>query len=114
MKTISRLVVVLALVLVSRSGFSEDAVAPTYNSIAASIFQPECNKCHSGAKPAAKLDLTNYQALVSSAFIKSGDPENSILYQQVESGKMPLHGTPLSSDQVEAIYTWIQNSLPQS
>jgi mono/diheme cytochrome c family protein len=97
------------------------------------IFTSRCVTCHkSGGSgyAATGLDLSTgnaYLNLLGSGTgkassevpatlrVKSGDADNSFLYQKINlavpasGGRMPLDGTVLSSEQIAIIKTWIQN-----
>jgi len=101
----------------NQSGVQEGGTPPaltgTYASIDANIFQPLCYRCHTGTNPAGGDDFSNYPSLLTSYDIVSGNPEQSQLYIDVKNGVMPKGGPALSAVQVQAIYDWIKNGLPQ-
>ena len=101
------------LALQAQEESQDPALAPTYTSLSANIFQPDCIKCHGGPKPAAGIDLSDYQMLIKSSCVVAGNPAKSQLYVVVQNGKMPKGGTPLSAQQVQAISDWITNGMPQ-
>jgi hypothetical protein len=73
--------------LASTVGYIED-VQP--------IFDRTCNSCHSAVVKNAGLQVTEYAPLLNGStqgeVIAPGDPENSMLWQQLSAGKMPLVG----------------------
>lgn len=40
--------------------------------------------------------------------VEPGDPENSLLYQMVYTGRMPMGGMRLAKPDMQVIYDWIQ------
>jgi hypothetical protein len=90
-------------------------LGPTYDSLNVNIFQGKCYSCHTGAKPAANDDLSNYNTLIKSKDIVLGDPDDSKFCKVVRAGKMPKdHPNTLSSAEVNAICTWIKDKCPKS
>ena len=82
------------------------------------IFDNSCMPCHQGNNPSGGLDLSSYENVMaggnSGAVVISGDYENSILWQEVESGSMPNNtangplGIPdLTSEEIALIENWI-------
>ncbi|NBT57813.1 hypothetical protein EBT16_03415 [bacterium] len=66
------------------------------------IFIPKCSECH-------QSDIADYDFLIQNELVVPGSPSSSILYEKVRTGEMPQNGPPLSSEEVTAIYLWIQN-----
>ncbi len=83
----------------------------TYSWIQKNIFAPQCLACHNGTVSSSTASGSNSFDTYADAvqFLIPGDPENSILYQQVSTGQMPQSGPALSAAETQAIYTWIQN-----
>lgn len=52
--------------------------------------------------------MGNYGYLMNRNYIVPGSAESSLLYQLVSTGEMPKNGQALRSDEVSAIYEWIQ------
>ena len=74
------------------------------------IFDANCTPCHI-TSTRNNLSLSNYTNIMSGnstngPVIVSGDHANSLLWQKVNSGSMPLSGQ-LTSDQINLIATWI-------
>lgn len=68
--------------------------------------------CHNPADHAADLVLNNYQNIMSFGEVRPGRPDNSKLYEVLITSdpddRMPPSGrTPLTSNQINTIYTWI-------
>ena len=76
----------------------------------APILARRCLDCHSGADPKGKLDLSRRPSAMaggeSGRAIVAGKPEESLLWEQVESGEMPPK-SPLSGEEKAALRDWI-------
>ena len=133
------LVVILLMVFLSGcgagSGDGDDddggggELQPTLQSIQTNIFSPICAQagCHVGASAQQGLMLdsvdNSFQDLVGIAStevpsllrVDPGNPDNSYLVHKIEGrstivgAQMPLNQPALSSAQIDAIRTWIQN-----
>jgi len=89
------------------------------------IFGPKCIQCHSGAFAPHEIDLTLYENLWKTSghhgilkhgkkkLIVKGKPEKSIIYLEVESGRMPLIGERLSDEDITLLYDWIFAGAPE-
>ena len=75
------------------------------------IFNANCIDCHGGNFPSGGLNLTTYENLFdggnSGAVIIPGDHLNSILWQRIENGDMPMEGDPLNQENIDLISAWI-------
>ena len=88
----------------------EQAVAP--------LFAKRCAKCHSGQKPAARLRVDDYAALVEGGMsgpgIVPGKPDESFVCQRIglplsHDDRMPPEGEPpISSDEVALVRFWVE------
>ncbi len=80
------------------------------------IFQRSCSSCHSAVVKNQGLQVTAYDALMagsnSGAVVVAGDAANSSLWEQVDSGKMPLLGE-LSASEKALIHDWIDAGAPE-
>ncbi|MEZ4870483.1 MAG: c-type cytochrome domain-containing protein [Caldilineaceae bacterium] len=80
------------------------------------IFQRACIACHSGVVQQLGLQVTAYGPLMQGssrgAVVIPGDPEASVLWQMVGSGKMPLIGE-LSPEDKALIRRWIALGAPE-
>lgn len=80
------------------------------------IFQRSCNSCHSAVVKNQGLQVTTYEALMAGsnqgAVVVAGDADSSILWQQIDSGKMPLIGE-LPPDEKALIHDWINAGAPE-
>jgi len=77
----------------------------SYSELNEKIFQNRCIDCHDSDE----VNFTSYDLLMAGGSVVRGNPENSLLYQQIVSGKMPKKSTPLSKNEVQAIYNWIKS-----
>ena len=80
------------------------------------IFEASCVKCHAGSSPQAGLDVRTRAGLLkggsSGPVIVPGAPENSLLYEYIDSGKMPMGGPKLTEKESALIRLWIQQWPP--
>ena len=95
---------------------SPGTLQPTWQSLYTNIFQVRCITCHSGSKPPAGIDFTNQAWIINPAnnVVIPGNPTQSRLYEAVTGTgtgitQMPPSGSLLTSAQISAIKTWIQN-----
>src|SRR4051794_9518684 len=69
------------------------APRPDFDRTVAPLLVQRCLDCHSGPKPKGGLDLSRRQAALAGGdrgpAIVPGKLEDSLLWQQVERGKMP-------------------------
>lgn len=81
---------------------------PSFAYIQQNILKPNCDACHSAALRTAGVDVDSYQGLMASNVVVANDPMNSWLYIETSRGSMPLGGPVLSQDDINDIYTWIE------
>ena len=74
----------------------------SYASDVQPYFNAECTSCHSGSNPPAGVNLTSYAEVIASSVVAPGDPDASVLVQQLEGG----HRNQLQAD-IDMIRTWI-------
>ena len=101
-------------------------IQPTLDEIQAAVFTPTCatSTCHTGANPAAGLDLsdadTSHMALVDmpssqgTLLVAPTVPDDSYLVHKIEGTqaagqRMPPGRAPLSQAEIDAIRLWIMN-----
>src|SRR5947209_14044569 len=81
-----------------------------FDSTIAPLIVRRCLDCHSGPKPKGGLDLTRRAPVLeggkSGAALVPGKPEESLLWKQVESGKMPPK-KPLADAEKTMLKAWI-------
>jgi hypothetical protein len=78
----------------------------------APVFKDKCGVCHGGANAKGGLDLRSAKAAIAGGdngeAVKPGDPDNSLLWQQIVEGKMPPKNKPkLTEDEKKLIKEWI-------
>ena len=92
--------------------------AVDYESEIQPIFDNNCGNCHLG-NSSGGLNLSNYQNLMSGsddgAVVIPGNHEQSILWDEINSGDMPQGNNPeLSDDEIALIALWIdEGALPE-
>ena len=98
--------------------------APTGQSAPSAAFEEQilpvlhahCVKCHSGSAPQAGLDVRSRASLLiggtNGAAIVVGSAEESLLYQRVLKGEMPMGGERLSEQDLGYIRQWIDVGAP--
>jgi len=108
----------------------ESGLRPTLASLQANIFSPTCAPgCHEiGGIGPMPLDneTATYSSLVGTTSLELPpllrvtpfDPEQSYIVWKIEGrptivgGQMPLFGTPLTQDKIDAIIGWIERGAP--
>ena len=92
--------------------------AVDYESEIQPIFDNNCGNCHLG-NSSGGLNLSNYQNLMSGsddgAVVIPGNHEQSILWDEINSGDMPQGNNPeLSDEEIDLIALWIdEGALPE-
>lgn len=80
------------------------------------IFQRTCNSCHSAIVQNAGLQVTAYEPLMAGsakgAVVLPGDPDGSLLWHMISTGKMPLVGELADADK-EIVRAWIAAGAPE-
>ena len=115
---LSALMICLVLVIQERENASPQAKAETASPSAKGavvqfggqifpIFEASCVNCHSGSSAQADLNMRMNSGLLkggtSGPAIVVGAAEESLLYQRVRNGQMPLGGPSLPGPDVERI-----------
>ena len=76
------------------------------------LFERTCIACHSGVVQQLNLQVTSYEGLLRGSLrgpvVMPGDAENSVLWQMIGSGKMPLIGQ-LTLSEKDAVRRWIED-----
>lgn len=75
----------------------------TYSYFKANVI-PNCLRCHSTG---AQYDFSSYESLMSSDLVLPGNHEGSSLWNQLNSGAMPLGGAKLDQDLIDSTAAWI-------
>lgn len=82
----------------------------SFSSVRQFIIQPKCQSCHGGAGPGPH-DFRTYTPLMASGVVTSGNAGASLFYTRVSSDSMPP-GSPLSTQEKQAIADWINGGAP--
>lgn len=85
------------------------------------ILQARCSKCHSEKVQKGGLDLSSREGILkggeSGLVLVAGQPNESVLYEQVREKHMPPKDAgeePLSEEQLQTIRLWIEAGAPFS
>jgi cytochrome c553 len=85
--------------------------APLFKSEILPVLQKNCVSCHGDQKKMAGLDLSSFAGLMaggsSGPAIAPGKPERSLLWQLIDTGKMPMGGKLTGADK-QLIRTYIE------
>ena len=105
---------VIACVGVAWQPASLDAQRPpSFQHEVRPIFEKACFQCHSDEKSLAGLDVRSIAALMAGGSggpaLIPGKPDDSLLIKQLESGKMPLGGEPLTPAQLQLVRAWVKD-----
>ena len=84
------------------------SAAVPFSDVNKKIFTPICAECHSGASPAADMDLTNYDSVMKKGVAIPFKPEESLIVKKTEAGEMPMGGDPLKPEELALIKEWIK------
>jgi mono/diheme cytochrome c family protein len=91
--------------VVPPTGAGTAAPEVTFTQLNQDIIQPKCISCHSASADSGGVDLGSYAGVA--AQVVAGNPAQSTLYLQVESGQMPKGGPALSESELAEVYNWI-------
>lgn len=93
------------------SSAAPSSVVPTWNGAIGTLFADKCTACHSGAQPAAGLDLSTYATAikggVNGPWFISGDSATSLLVTKFTSGAHPY--ATLLEEELALIKQWIDS-----
>lgn len=85
--------------------------APLFKDEILPVLQKNCTSCHNPDNKMGKLDLTTFAGVMaggdSGPVIAPGKPQRSLMWLQIESGKMPMGGK-LSNAQKQLIKAYIE------
>ncbi len=100
-------------VLLAAPFVSQAQRPPSFQHEVRPIFEQACFQCHGAEKPMAGLDARSIASLMAGgaggSAIVPGDPDNSPLIQQLESGKMPMGGEKLTPARIQLVKAWIRD-----
>lgn len=90
-------------------GQDPQVLSPTFTSINNLILQPKCVSCHSpnGSRP--QEDYTDYTTSLNTGKIEPGNAAGSEMFKECQAGTMPVGGAALTTAELSAIKTWINN-----
>ena len=77
----------------------------TFTWIKSNIIQSQCIWCHSGAGAQAGYNMSTYSGVITRT--TPFDSTNSLFYQKISDGSMPKDGDNLSTEELNAVKTWI-------
>ena len=97
----------------SPAAFAQDAAdteTQDFDRHIAPLIAQNCLSCHSGSEPKGKLDLSSRETAMaggdSGVVISAGNPEGSVLWENIEADAMPPK-KPLSATDKARFKTWI-------
>jgi cytochrome c553 len=109
--------VVAGLALLS-AGRAADPPAPTPSNLgrqALAVLRTHCGECHGAEKGKARLDLSSPEGIArgsrKGAVVHPGKPDESLLWQMVQKGKMPPE-EPLPEKDRQVLRHWIESGAP--
>jgi hypothetical protein len=80
-------------------------VPSTYSSLFSLIFESKCTRCHDSNMPSGQYSLMTYSSTMANVI--PGNASESLLYQKILNNSMPKAGTPLTTQEKQAIADWI-------
>ncbi len=120
-----KLLLIIIISFISGCASKKPLPAPTLLMAKDNLLQPSvrnildrrCIGCHSGDKPAGRLNLSSYKGVMTPSMrggmVKNGDSENSPLIKALlgtwSSGQMPSQQQPLEWKEIKAIRRWIDS-----
>ena len=76
------------------------------------ILTTRCSGCHGKRTAERGINVLDRKVLINVGVLVPGD-EESVLLQVIESGRMPLHASPLKAEEVAVIRQWIIEGAQQ-
>ena len=114
LKCLSRPALMAVLLSGSASAAVEKATqeGPRFESDIRPILAANCLACHGETLQQNGLDLRTQESVLKGGeagpAVQPGSAKESLLYEKVETGSMPLGGERLKADQIELIRRWIE------
>lgn len=85
-----------------------------FAAVSAELLEPHCLLCHAGRTPAAGVALDTLDAVTSGTTLRGqklvvpGNPEGSVLYNVIVTGRMPpASGERPARESIEKLRLWI-------
>lgn len=85
----------------------------TYDDLYEKIISPKCLSCHNKVLASGNIDLSSFEAMMSSDVVLPGDAGSSRFYLAVDAGSMPPN-QPLLKIEINAIGDWINDGAKGS
>jgi mono/diheme cytochrome c family protein len=80
------------------------------------IFQANCVGCHGASVKMKGLNLSSEDGArkgsESGPVLVPGNPDESVLYQKIRSGSMPMGKPHLSDKEIQTVFNWIKSENP--
>lgn len=91
----------------------------TYVWLKENLFKAHCDQCHSQPTPKNAGVVTNdYKALLritkNGILIAPGQPENSLILEEIQTGDMPKKGPRIGDDLIQALRDWIEKGAKET
>ncbi|MEO6810767.1 MAG: c-type cytochrome domain-containing protein, partial [Isosphaeraceae bacterium] len=93
---------------------ADDEGGLTFSKDIAPIFQANCAGCHGGAKPKGEFNLTTFNKMLvgsqSGKVITPGKPDESLMIELLENGKMPQgNNNKLTEAAIAKVRDWVKS-----
>jgi mono/diheme cytochrome c family protein len=79
---------------------------------AVNILENKCIACHGAVPLGGPTNITDVNAMIMARVIVPGNPNQSTMFTQIESGVMPQVGS-LTNDEINTIHDWIVSLAAQ-
>ncbi|MBX7230813.1 MAG: choice-of-anchor D domain-containing protein [Bdellovibrionales bacterium] len=80
------------------------------NESSENVRRANCSECHNGSFTGnGPKDILNDQELIDKNYVIPGNPEASVLFQAVSTGRMPMGRANLSPEDINILSNWIVN-----
>lgn len=89
----------------------------SFSQVQTQLLNPDCVSCHSGPRPSFGLDFTTYNNVAHNPVLPNlvvpGQPGRSALFSDIQGGVAP-GGVPVTQDQIDLLFNWIQQGAPEN
>ena len=117
MKLLRIIIFTVVAVQCGAASMAADVSPPAYLDKVGPILKIRCIKCHGPAKQEGKLNLALLTGIArggeNGAAIVAGKPEESLLWQLVESDEMPKKEEPLPANEKQILREWIESGAKE-